>query len=47
VFGRCPEKLAREAEQLALVLKALETDQAERPTSASPEAAARECAVPC
>ncbi len=39
-FGRSSEKLAREAEQLELALEALETDQAERLATASPEAAA-------
>ena len=36
-FGRSSEKLAREAEQLELALEALETDQAERLATASPE----------
>lgn len=35
-FGRSSEKLAREAEQLELTLEALESDQAERLTAASP-----------
>jgi transposase len=39
-FGRSSEKLAREAEQLELALEALETDQAERLATDSPEAAA-------
>jgi transposase len=39
-FGRSSEKLAREAEQLELALEALETDQAERLATASPEVAA-------
>jgi transposase len=38
-FGRSSEKLARE-EQLELTLEALETDQAERLATASPEVAA-------
>jgi hypothetical protein len=38
-FGRSSEKLAREAEQLELALEALETDQAERLATASPEVA--------
>ena len=39
-FGRSSEKLARETEQLELVLEALESDQAERLATASPEVAA-------
>src|ERR1700752_5118118 len=39
-FGRSSEKLAREAEQLELVLEALETDQAERLATALPAGAA-------
>src|SRR6185437_2237100 len=39
-FGRSSEKLAREVEQLELALEALETDQAERLATASPEVAA-------
>jgi hypothetical protein len=39
-FGRSSEKLARETEQLELVLEALETDQAERLATASPAVAA-------
>src|ERR1700724_4037358 len=39
-FGRAWEKLARETEQLELALEALETDQAERLATASPEVAA-------
>ena len=39
-FGRSSEKLAREAEPLELALEALETDQAERLATASPEVAA-------
>jgi hypothetical protein len=39
-FGRSSEKLAREAEQLELALEALESDQAERLATASPEVAA-------
>src|SRR5262245_40807147 len=39
-FGRSSEKLAREAEQLELVLEALEADQAERLATVSPEVAA-------
>jgi transposase len=39
-FGRSSEKLARDTEQLELALEALETDQAERLATASPEAAA-------
>jgi len=39
-FGRSSEKLARETEQLELALEALETDQAERLATASPEVAA-------
>src|SRR6266446_8596249 len=39
-FGRSSEKLAREAEQLELVIEALETDQAERLATASPVVAA-------
>ena len=39
-FGRSSEKLAHEAEQLELALEALETDQAERLATASPEVAA-------
>jgi len=35
-FGQSSEKLAREAEQLELALEALETDQAERLVTASP-----------
>ena len=38
-FGRSSEKLGREAEQLELALEALETDQAERLATASPEVA--------
>src|ERR1700750_336779 len=36
-FGRTSEKLAREAEQFELALEALETEQAERLATASPE----------
>jgi transposase len=39
-FGRSSEKLAREVEQLELALEALETDQAERLATASPEVSA-------
>jgi transposase len=39
-FGRSSEKLARETEQLELAIETLETDQAERLTAASSEAAA-------
>jgi Transposase C of IS166 homeodomain/zinc-finger binding domain of transposase IS66 len=39
-FGRSSEKLARDTEQLELALEALETDQAERLATASPEVAA-------
>jgi len=39
-FGRSSEKLAREAEQLELTIETLETDQAERLATVSPEAAA-------
>src|SRR5207248_3193439 len=39
-FGRSSEKLEREAEQLELVIEALETDQAERMAIASPFVAA-------
>src|SRR5690242_21559269 len=39
-FGRSSEKLAREVEQLELALEALESDQAERPATASPAVAA-------
>jgi transposase len=39
-FGRSSEKLAHQAEQLELALEALETDQAERLATASPEVAA-------
>jgi transposase len=35
-YGRSSEKLARETEQLELVLETLETDQAERLATASP-----------
>ena len=35
-FGRSSEKLTREAEQLELAIETLETDQAERLTTASP-----------
>jgi transposase len=38
-FGRSSEKLEREAEQLELAIETLESDQAERLTMASPEAA--------
>jgi transposase len=45
-FGRSSEKLARDTEQLELALEALETDQAERLATASPEvSAALETAV--
>ena len=43
-FGRSSEKLTREIEQLELELETLETDQAERLATASPEVAA---AVDC
>jgi transposase len=39
-FGRSSEKLTRETEQLELELEILETDQAERLATASPEVAA-------
>ena len=39
-FGRSSEKLTRETEQLELELETLETDQAERLATASPEVAA-------
>ena len=39
-FGRSSEKLTRETEQFELELETLETDQAERLTTASPEVAA-------
>jgi len=39
-FGRSSEKLEREAEQLELVIEALETDRAERMAIASPFVAA-------
>jgi|SRR5271166_5809169 len=39
-FGRSSEKLTRETEQLELELETLETDQAERLVTASPEVAA-------
>src|SRR6201993_17265 len=39
-FGRSSEKLAREVEQLELMLEALEADQAERLATAAPEVAA-------
>jgi transposase len=39
-FGQSSEKLARETEQLELAIEALETDQAERLATATPEAAA-------
>ena len=39
-FGRSSEKLAREIEQLELAIESLETDQAERLATASPEVAA-------
>jgi transposase len=39
-FGRSSEKLTRETEQLELALETLETDQAERLATASPEVAA-------
>ena len=39
-FGRSSEKLAREAEQLELMIEALEADQAERLAAASPVVAA-------
>ena len=39
-FGRSSEKLAREAEQLELMIEALEADQAERIAAASPVVAA-------
>src|SRR5229473_48106 len=39
-FGRSSEKLARDTEQLELALETLETDQAERLATASPEVAA-------
>src|SRR6185312_14456387 len=39
-FGRSSEKLARDTEQLELVLEALETDQAERLAPTSPAIAA-------
>src|SRR6266581_4367181 len=38
-FGRSSEQLARETEQLELALEALESDQAERLATASPEVA--------
>jgi transposase len=39
-FGRSSAKLAREVEQFELALESLETDQAERLATASPEVAA-------
>jgi transposase len=39
-FGRSSEKLARETEQLELAIETLEIDQAERLSTAAPEAAA-------
>src|SRR6201993_687293 len=39
-FGRSSEKLAREVEQLELMLEALEADQAERLATAAPEVSA-------
>jgi transposase len=39
-FGRSSEKLAREIEQLELAIESLESDQAERLATASPEVAA-------
>jgi len=39
-FGRSSEKLSRDTEQLELALEALETDQAERLATASPEVSA-------
>jgi transposase len=45
-FGRSPEKLAREADQLELAIETLEADQAERLATASPAiSAAIETAV--
>ena len=44
-FGQSSEKLAREAEQLELVLEALESDQAEQLATASTAVAAA-CTTP-